>query len=96
MGVTFANAFTCGNILLNFAPDDLLITVCRGSLTLVLLGTFPLFILPCRLTVHRYFWTYSLSLFGILDHVLSLSQGSSCLLSLSLSVCPQSLFTLNY
>lgn len=53
MGVVFADTFTCGNILLNFAPDDALISVCRGSLTLVLIGTFPLFILPCRLTLHR-------------------------------------------
>lgn len=52
-GVTYAGLFTCGNILLNFAADDMLITVCRASLTIVLTGTFPLFILPCRSTVHR-------------------------------------------
>jgi len=44
---------TCGNILLNFPEDDYLVTAARGSLVLVLMGSYPLLVLPCRSTLHR-------------------------------------------
>jgi len=44
---------TCGNVLLNFPEKDYLVAAARISLILVLMGSYPLLILPCRSTLHR-------------------------------------------
>jgi len=44
---------TCGDILLNFPENDYLVTAARCSLILVLMGSYPLLVLPCRSTLHR-------------------------------------------
>jgi len=44
---------TCGNVLLNFPEKDYLVAAARISLILVLMGSYPLLILPCRSTFHR-------------------------------------------
>eukprot|EP00929_Paragymnodinium_shiwhaense_P023414 TRINITY_DN14656_c0_g1_i1.p1 TRINITY_DN14656_c0_g1~~TRINITY_DN14656_c0_g1_i1.p1 ORF type:complete len:589 (+),score=101.78 TRINITY_DN14656_c0_g1_i1:111-1877(+) len=52
-GYVFAGRYTCGNILLNFGADDLLVNIARVALSCTLVGTFPLFILPCRSNLHQ-------------------------------------------
>lgn len=44
---------TCGNVLLNFPENDYLVAAARVSLILVLTGSYPLLVLPCRSTLHR-------------------------------------------
>jgi len=46
---------TCGNILLNFAVDDYLVLAARFSLALVLMGSYPLLLHPCRNALHKIF-----------------------------------------
>jgi len=44
---------TCGNILLNFGPDDYLAASARFALALVLMVSYPLLVHPMRNTVHQ-------------------------------------------
>lgn len=52
-GLLWARQGVCGNILLNFFPDDVLVTVGRGCLGLTILGSYPLLVLPCRTALDR-------------------------------------------
>ena len=48
LGYFYATGKTCGNILNNFEPHDMLINVGRTGLALTLFFSFPLLVLPCR------------------------------------------------
>mmetsp|Transcript_4930 Transcript_4930/g.14417 ORF Transcript_4930/g.14417 Transcript_4930/m.14417 type:complete len:676 (-) Transcript_4930:239-2266(-) len=52
-GYAWAGECTCGNILLNFARDDVLIAVGRVALGLVLMCNFPLVVQPSRNALFR-------------------------------------------
>mmetsp|Transcript_28257 Transcript_28257/g.51004 ORF Transcript_28257/g.51004 Transcript_28257/m.51004 type:complete len:697 (-) Transcript_28257:180-2270(-) len=52
-GYLYGGCYTCGNILLNFGPDDHLIAVGRGALGMVLMLNFPLICQPCRNALFR-------------------------------------------
>jgi len=53
LGYFWSFSETCGNVLLNFPPDDILISIGRVCLSLTLLFSFPLLILPCRNALHN-------------------------------------------
>jgi len=53
LGYFWSYSQTCGNILLNFSPDDILISIGRVCLSLTLLFSFPLLVLPCRNAMHN-------------------------------------------
>jgi len=48
VGYAYASDYTCGNILLNFSAKDKVMGIARGALSLSLLCTYPLIVLPCR------------------------------------------------
>lgn len=52
-GYFYSLQYTCGNILLNYNQDNVLISIARLCLGFVLLFTFPLFIMPARALVHN-------------------------------------------
>lgn len=52
LGYFWSYSETCGNVLLNFAPDDILMSIGRICLSITLLFSFPLVVLPCRDTLH--------------------------------------------
>jgi len=47
-GYAHAGDYTCDNILLNFGPHDKFIGVARAALSISMLCTYPLIVLPCR------------------------------------------------
>ena len=53
LGYVHAGEYTCGNILLNFDPKDPLMCAARGVLSVSLLCTYPLILLPCRTCFSR-------------------------------------------
>jgi len=53
VGYAHAGEYTCGNILLNFSPDDKVMGVARGALSISMLCTYPLILLPCRNSFSR-------------------------------------------
>jgi len=53
VGYAYASDYTCGNILLNFDPKDTVMGVARAALSVSLLCTYPLIVLPCRGAVSK-------------------------------------------
>merc|ERR1719317_1270650 len=53
-GYLYALEYTCGNILLNFNSDDVWVNTGRIFLTIVLLLSFPMLVLPCRLAAQKF------------------------------------------
>uniref|UniRef100_A0A0G4HM69 Amino acid transporter transmembrane domain-containing protein n=1 Tax=Chromera velia CCMP2878 TaxID=1169474 RepID=A0A0G4HM69_9ALVE len=47
-GYVYASCMTCGNILLNFPPEDVLAQVLRVLMGLIVLGNIPMQVLPGR------------------------------------------------
>jgi hypothetical protein len=53
IGYFYALGDTNGNILNNFAADDVVINIGRGALGVTVICNFPLLVLPCRVSYRK-------------------------------------------
>jgi len=75
-GMIFAGRYTCGNILLNFSPKDTLIAVARVCLSITLMCSYPMLVVPCRTSFQRLYMLVTAPSEPIQDLSQPLNQGN--------------------